>query len=86
MEIKKTKTKVTCIKCPKCKDVIYSRTHYDCRSCSCGEVAIDGGFDYTRILGYYEGEPFNLEIDVTEQELYDDWNNRINKYGVIKNV
>jgi len=34
--------KVSAICCPKCKNIIYSRARHDCRSCSCGEVYIDG--------------------------------------------
>lgn len=43
--------KVTAIKCKICNDVVWSRDRHDCHSCKCGKVAIDGGRDYTRILG-----------------------------------
>ena len=39
------------IKCKLCGDVIESKHHYDFRECSCSAVAIDGGDEYTRIIG-----------------------------------
>ena len=76
-------TKVTAIKCPKCKDTIYSCARHDFRQCSCGEVAIDGGFDYVRVIGATETK--QLEIDATRKDLFDDWNkNKKRKYGLIK--
>lgn len=37
------------IVCPSCGDRIWSRHRHDYRMCKCGEVAIGGGRDYTRI-------------------------------------
>jgi hypothetical protein len=77
---------VNAIECPTCHDIIFSRAHHDFHYCTCGETFIDGGFDYTR----YGGKDLSLiqhhelEIDATEQELYDDWNKRVNKYGTIQ--
>jgi ribosomal protein L37AE/L43A len=78
------KTKVSCVVCPSCKDVIYSRARHDFHRCSCGEVAVDGGFDYLKI-SYKTVRPEVIvkEIDASKQELYDDWNNRLNKFGFI---
>ena len=42
--------KVQAIVCPKCGDTLFSRARHDFRYCSCGEVAVDGGFDYVRIV------------------------------------
>lgn len=39
------------IKCKKCGDVIESRSCHDFKYCSCGAVAVDGGYDYLRRLG-----------------------------------
>lgn len=39
------------VKCKKCKDVIYSMYRHDYHSCSCGNVAVDGGRDYLKISG-----------------------------------
>ena len=78
------------IKCNKCGDVIYSRSRHDFHWCSCKSCAIDGGFDYLKIVG----QPNDWQsIDVTvlplESEdnikkiLFDDWNKGTDKYGVI---
>lgn len=35
-------------KCKLCGDVVESKTVHDFRSCSCGEISVDGGKDYLR--------------------------------------
>lgn len=72
---------VTTYTCKSCGDTVYSRTRHDFRRCSCGDVAIDGGFEYTRFIG--DGVPGVLEIPYTKKELYDDWNKRCEGYGLI---
>ena len=42
------------IKCKKCGDVIESKSTNDLKRCSCGAVAIDGGKDYLKRIGYEE--------------------------------
>lgn len=82
--------KINGIKCLKCGDIIYSRSRNDFHWCSCESCAIDGGFDYIRIIGNRENWE-NAEIQILENKsddevkkiLYDDWNERKNKYGVI---
>ena len=76
---------VGAIKCPKCKEVIYSRARHDMRSCSCGEVAVDGGFDYLKV-SYKKKAPSTMQIRITatKKQLYDDWNNNKNKFGILK--
>ena len=73
------------IACPECKDTIFSRTRHDCRGCSCGEVYIDGGFDYCRV-GFKTSKPtiFTLKVDQTKKQLYNDWNCSEDKFGLIK--
>ena len=39
------------IKCLKCGDIIESVHRHDFKWCSCQSVAVDGGKDYTRIVG-----------------------------------
>lgn len=85
--------KVNAIKCKNCNEIIYSRCSHDFHWCSCKKCAIDGGFDYYRVIGYPdEWEKTVVEIleDKSDEEvkkiLYDDWNLRINKYGRIKNT
>jgi len=80
--------KISAIKHKVCGDTIYSRTTHDFRSCSCGypnSIAIDGGFEYMKISAH-EGEYdfVELDIDVSKKTLYDDWNNSVDKYGLIK--
>ena len=41
----------TGIRCPKCSEDIYSNSRHDFVSCKCGEVFVDGGFDYLRFGG-----------------------------------
>ena len=79
--------KITAFRCPKCKDIVFSRARHDYRNCSCGEIAVDGGFDYCKLAFITEPpKPVELEIDVTKKELYDDWNfiNKKDKYGLLK--
>lgn len=46
--------KRTGLRCNKCKDEIISLSIHDYRECKCGACAIDGGMDYTRIIGNEE--------------------------------
>lgn len=78
---------VKAIRCPICKDIIYSRAVHDFHSCSCGSVTIDGGFDYCHVswaYGLKMPEGFDLKIPATKPQLYEDWNFMTNKFGVIK--
>lgn len=74
---------VTTVKCPTCKEIIYSRANHDFKYCSCGEIFVDGGLDHIRIGGkdLVAIVTSTIEIDATEKELYDDWNYNKNKYG-----
>jgi|ERR1051325_2374008 hypothetical protein len=47
--------------CCACGDVIYSVNRHDFRSCSCGNVSIDGGRDYTRTL-FSSKAPFEMAV------------------------
>ena len=37
-----------CIKCKSCGDIIISTHRHDFKRCSCGRVAVDGGYDYLK--------------------------------------
>ena len=77
-------TKVSAIKCGKCGDVIFSRAKHDYRVCSCGAVAVDGGFDYFRIA--YDGEVplrLTLEVEPSKAELSSDWSSGADRFGRI---
>jgi len=77
---------VKAIICPSCDDTIFSRARHDFIWCSCGNCGIDGGFEYVRTSWKTGGMPKHKRIKVlaTRQQLYDDWNNRVDKFGLIK--
>jgi len=79
------KTRVHAIQCPKCKDIIYSRARHDYHSCTCGDVTIDGGFDYMH-CSWKVKPPKELikYIPVTRTRLFVDWNFRRDQFGIIK--
>ncbi len=80
------KTKVSTVICPKCQIEMYSRARHDFHSCKCGTF-VDGGFDYIRYgcpVGFNALVIKIRYVAATRQELYDDWNKRINKFGFIK--
>lgn len=75
------------VKCPYCKEIIYSRARHDFRRCSCGNIFVDGGKEYLK----YGGENienikfFKIELDnIEEKDLLKDWLNFKEKYGKIK--
>jgi hypothetical protein len=78
--------KINSIRCNKCKEIIYSRSPHDFKTCSCGSISIDGGQEHIyRIIG----EDYTLgclEIDITLKELYDDWNKMTNNYGCVDSL
>lgn len=78
---------VTAAQCPNCGDTIYSRASCDYRECSCGDTAIDGGRDYTRLTAIKINEVKLMAIPligITEQMLYNDWNLATDQYGLMK--
>ena len=84
--------RINAIKCLKCGDTIYSRYRHDFHWCSCESCAVDGGFDYLKIIGKkedWESVQINILENKTDNEvkkiLFDDWNKRKNKYGLLKN-
>jgi hypothetical protein len=56
------------------------------RSCSCKTVAVDGGFDYSKISFKGDGDfqRVTIEVDATKDQLFEDWNTNVNKFGLIK--
>lgn len=86
--------KIQTYKCVKCKDEIYSRAHYDFNSCECEHISVDGGhldletfiFTPERLIGgAISAQTRVVDVDVTEKQLYDDWNESKNEYGRIQN-
>jgi len=77
--------KIKAIKCLKCGGTIFSRSVHDFRWCSCESVAIDGGFEYTKVSGNPENYEFkDINVKATKTQLYKDWEHRTDKYGLIK--
>ena len=77
--------KVNAIQCQKCKDKIYSRARHDFHWCSCESVAIDGGFEYVKICGDEKNyKHIKVNVDADKKILYEDWNQGIDKFGLIK--
>ena len=67
-------------------EIIYSRANHDFLYDSTKKYAVDGGqTGYSRtIFEDFKGfENVEFELDVTIQELYDDWNKSIDKLGRI---
>jgi hypothetical protein len=81
------KTRVSTVTCNSCGDEIYSRATHDYHTCSCGSIAVDGGFEYTRLL-WQPRQPKPMVcfryVNRTKEQLYDDWNMRKDKFGIIK--
>lgn len=78
---------IKALKCPFCEDIIFSRANHDYRSCSCGKLAVDGGFSSYggRVIGAFDkASRATLEVDATQRELYDDWNHRKDQFGRLK--
>ena len=49
--------------CLKCKSIIYSRSNRDYRSCDCGSVTVDGGFERTRTIFKDEKLFISIQLD-----------------------
>ena len=76
--------KIYGIKCTSCKETIYSRANYDFHRCKCKTIAVDGGPLSPRFLGNPgEYDEVMVTINVSEEQLYADWNLKIDKLGVI---
>jgi ribosomal protein S27E len=54
------------VMCPKCKDVIWSRSVHDMRYCGCKNTFVDGGRDYLR-YGGIEGIKI-AQIEIIEEK------------------
>lgn len=56
------------IYCKKCKEVIYSKYRHDWMKCSCGNVGIDGGRDYTKLSFSLPDSYITGQIDLLEDK------------------
>ena len=96
------KTEVTALQCPCCKDFIYSRANHDYRSCTCEQTSVDGGFDYLKMnfnndknlslkddrnFSIADVKRFKINLEGIDRfDLYYDWCNRKDNYGIISNI
>lgn len=75
------------LKCTLCGDTIYSRAGHDFRFCTCGNIFVDGGQEDHGRHGYHVAdsyEPAHLTVkNITKKDLFHDWNNRTDKYGLV---
>ena len=67
---------IDAVECLRCGDTMYSRSKHDMRACYCGDVHITA-------VSEKRSKKTRIKVDVTESQLYDDWNNRVDKYGLI---
>jgi len=88
--------KIHIIKCPDCGVELFSRANHDFKWCGCvskdgskggfvdgGHMSEKGVWSPFRVGGTLMGGKTRImELDVTEKELYDDWNYGTDKYGV----
>ena len=75
--------KIDALECNNCHSVIFSRARHDFRWCACKRIAIDGGFDYCKISGNPQDVGYvSFELDVTKEQLHNDWSKIKNKYGL----
>lgn len=89
LQRKNTNTmKITGLYCPKCKQFIYSRDRHDCKWCKCQTYYIDGG-QLEEVFGTggkdknFPSLILTIDLDVTSDELYYDWNLCMDKLGFI---
>ena len=71
----KTITK-NAVRCHKCGTVAESKHRHDFVSCFCGDISVDGGFDYLRRVGNLGGyeDLSEYEEDMVEDAAADeDW-------------
>lgn len=54
-------------KCLKCGETIESEDRRDFKTCSCGNLSVDGGTDYIR-RGYRDGEGSYEELTEYEED------------------
>ena len=77
--------KLKAIHCLSCDDKVYSRTQQDFRYCSCGQIFVDGGQSYFKYGGAPNAEFILTEVNINVplDELYEDWNEMSDNYGII---
>jgi hypothetical protein len=78
--------RVKAIECKTCGDKIYSRTEGDFRECECGLINVEGGqvhFKY-EVKDNAPHEKLFISLDCSVADLYNDWQDMTDFYGLIK--
>jgi hypothetical protein len=78
--------RIKAIKCENCNDIVYSRAEQDYRECECAQVGAFGGQSYAK-YNTHSGAPHEkmiISLDITPQDLYNDWKEMRDRYGLIK--
>ena len=84
---------IDAVKCLNCGAIVFSRVNHDFRECPCGGIFVDGGYtteeghlSYGRFGGVAinsNSKQMTIEIEQDIDELYDDWNNYRNQFGIL---
>jgi len=78
---------INAVDCRECDTIVFSRTEGDVRSCDCGRIVVSGGQHYFKYDVYTnpQYEIKKMHIEVTLEDLYDDWDTMKDEYGIIRN-
>ena len=76
---------INAVECKECGDIVYSRTEDDLRKCSCGRVEVTGGHAFFKhyAVPQTEYEVKKINLKVTLEQLYEDWDIMGEKFGLI---
>ena len=81
---------VRAIHCEECNTTVYSRASEDLRECRCGRVRVYGGFlshfKYDIIEKKTKYKTIKMEIKATPDDLYDDYENMEDRFGLINKI
>ena len=77
----RTKIKRNAVRCKLCGDTIESKHRHDYVTCSCGNAAVDGGFDYLR-RAYRDGIESLEELSEYEGEEQHTYPNPYTGFGL----
>ena len=79
---------VRAIHCEECNTTVYSRASEDLRECECGRIRVYGGcmshFKYDIKDKKAKYRTIKIDIQATPNDLYDDYENREDRFGLIK--
>jgi hypothetical protein len=76
---------VTGVHCLRCDHIVVSRAGHDMRPCKCGDVQVDGGRDYLRVVYRDGAEHRVVRIDLVaeeEEDLVREWKAGTDRFGV----